>query len=135
VENRHPVVSAANWLLPWSVQTYPGRVRGLRQILEASKRTAENVLAGKASRAQATKLAATVRQQLRVGEAIADALDVLLAARAPDRPRGLCIIGEDGLRKHQARRGRTGRRLRAAAGEAIGKPVEASAPRSGERPV
>jgi hypothetical protein len=127
--------SAERWLVPWALGAYPGRLRGVAQMLGVSRSVAVKALEGKVSRRSATKLAAEVRRRAAIGLAIADALEASLAARAPDRPRGLCIIGEDGLRTHQARRGRTGRRLRASAGEAVGEPVEASAPRSGERPV
>jgi hypothetical protein len=121
-----------DWFLPWGLPTYPGRVRGLRQLLEASVRTANYVLAGKASRAHTAKLEATVRAQATIGMAIADALAAALAARPADRPRGLQIIDEaTGLRKYQARHGR---RQRVPAGEASAEPVgESTAPRSGEK--
>jgi hypothetical protein len=112
---------------------YPGRLRGVRQLLAAQHGVADRALRGLASRRSAALFAGEVRRRATEGLAIADALDAALAARPADKPDGLCIIdSETGLRKHQARHGRTGSRLRAAAGEAV--PVDATKRRR-ERPA
>jgi hypothetical protein len=107
-----PVRLGAQWLLPWAMQAYPGRGRGVAQALGVSRDVAARVLQGKASRLVTAKLAAEVRLRAMEGLAIAEALDAALAARPADKPDGLCIIDpETGLRKHQARGGRAKRRV------------------------
>ena len=128
------IQSAERWLVPWPSGAYPGRSRGVRQLLGVSEAVAQRALRGLASRRNTAKLVAELRRRCAAGMAIADALDAALAARPADRPNGLCIIDEaTGLRKHQARHGR---RQRVPAGEATAEPLgEATAQRSGERPL
>jgi hypothetical protein len=104
-----PTVRRATiWLLPWSSVAYPGRKRGVRQLLERGEAIADRVARGLAGRRTMAKLAAEIERRVKVGAEIAAALRAELEALPARKPNGLCIIGEDGLRKHQAPRARAG---------------------------
>lgn len=115
----HVVDRAACWLLPWSVHNYPGRNRGLAQLLGFSVASASSHRAW-IGRARLERLASEIERRSEIGLRLAAELrSEVERKRRVGRPRGLQIIGEDGMRKHQARRGRSKRRVVSAGPPAV----------------
>lgn len=122
--------AACVWLVPWDGRRYPGVGRGLKQLMgdAISAAAVRNWRCGisPAPLWALEILARAVGKRWRIGQRIeADLLAAIDAKRArPRKPRGLEIIDEGtGLRKHQARWGRSAR------------VVEAGDQRRGERPI
>lgn len=104
---------ATGWLLPWDFHRYPGRHRGLAQLLGVSVASADTYRRkGLLGRAAVSRLADEIERRAEAGLRIAAELRAEVERRRRvGRPRGLQIIGQDGLRTHQARRGRSKRRV------------------------
>lgn len=122
--------AACAFLIPWDQRRFPGIGRGIRQLM-SNRVSAAAVRNWRCGTSPAPLwaleiLARAVGERWRVGQRIeADLLAAIDAKRArPRKPRGLQIIDEaTGLRKHQARWGRSAR------------VIEAGEQRRGERPL
>ena len=124
------VAAACAWLVPWHRDRYPGIRRGLFQLLSGRvKATAIDKWRYRLTPGPLwalRRLAEVVGERARKGLEIEARLLAEIAEREaqPRKPRGLEIIDKaTGLRKHQARWGRSAR------------VVEAGEQRSGERPI
>lgn len=108
---------AVAWLLPWDLKNYPGKRLGASQLLgvapESVRSARDRTLLGVG---RIERLASEIERLSEIGLRLAAELrSEVERKRRVGRPRGLQIIGEDGMRKHQARRGRSKRRVVSAA--------------------
>lgn len=102
--------AAVDWLMPWRYHAYPGKVRGLHQIIgdRVSKKTIEawrshqNLAPAWAQR----RLLEMLEDDIEAGREIAVALQQAIAVRPPRKLSGLQQRGSDGLPLYRNRVGR-----------------------------